>query len=191
MGFDLGDVARVAGPALFGAIAGALYGYVSVQMEKPMQAGTTGWTDSGRKLVLTQRVAANGALGAALLTMADENAAPTEYLRRVMVAMEQLMALQRTADRGAALVESYGGERAREIREAEGMGTEADVAASAHRYRDVAIAIITEGMARRKIEMSEDGMPLDPTLKYAMAVILRGIHDAIFNIHVALRGWRG
>ena len=190
MGFDLGDAARVAGPALFGAVAGALYGYVSVLMEKPMQEGTTGWTDSGRKLVLTRRVAGHGSLGAALLNLADENAAPTEHLRRAMVALEQLIALQRTADRGAALVEAYGDQRAAEMRAAEGMGTEADVAATANRYRDVTLAILTEGMAKKGIPLSEDGLPLDDNLKYSLMTILRSISDAIFNIHVALRGWR-
>lgn len=189
---NAGDWSRVIGPALFGAVAGGLYGYVTVAMEKPLSAGTTGWTDSGRKLVLTAQVAAYGSLGPALLTLADHNAVSAPRLRRLMLAMEQLIGLQRRADHAAALVEQMGDEGARDAQRQVTLGMdEADMNAAAQRYRDVALSLMTDGFAERDVPTSAEGMPLDPALRYAVMVVLRAAEDLIFNIEIATRKWRG
>jgi hypothetical protein len=189
---DASDWTRVIGPALFGAVAGALYGYVTSAMEKPLSAGTTGWTDSGRKLVLTGRVAAYGSLGPALLTIADRNAVSTERLRRIMMAVEQLILLQQRADAAAAVVEEMGDEAARPVQRSITQGMdEADLIASAHRYRDAALALLSEGFAERNVPMSAEGTPHEPQLAYAVDVILSALEGITFNIGIAVRKWRG
>jgi hypothetical protein len=189
---NISDWTRVIGPALFGAVAGGLYGYVNVAMEKPLAAGTTGWTDSGKKIALTQRVAAYGSLGPALLTIADHNAVATERLRKVMLAIEQLIVLQGQADYAAALVEEVGDEPARGLQMAiTGEMDEAELVQRANKYRDVAIALLSDGFAERNVATSQDGLPLDPQLRYAMAVTLSAVDDIMFNISIAVRKWRG
>jgi hypothetical protein len=189
---NFGDWTRVIGPALFGAVAGGLYGYVTVAMEKPLSAGTTGWTDSGKKLTLTGQVAAYGSLGPALLTLADHNAVSTERLRRVMLALEQLIGLQRRADQAASLVELMGDEAARDAQRQVTMGMdEADMNATAQRLRNVAIALLTDGFAEKDIPATAEGLPLDPTLGYAVMVVLRALEDLLFNINISTRKWRG
>lgn len=189
---DSSDWTRVVGPALFGAVAGALYGYVTSAMEKPLSAGTTGWTDSGRKVALTGRVAAYGALGPALLTIADQNAVSTARLRRIMLALENLLALQSRADHAAALVEQMGDEAARpmQLRVTEGMD-EAEMSSTAQRYRDVALALLSEGFAERNVPTTLEGTPHDPQLRYAVGVILAALEDITFNVDIAVRKWRG
>jgi len=189
---DASDWTRIIGPALFGAVAGGLYGYATAAMEKPLSAGTTGWTDSGRKLVLTGRVAAYGSLGPALLTLADHNAVSTERLRRMMMALEHLILMQHRADAAAAVVEEMGDEAARPVQRAITHGMdEADMIASSHRYRDATLALLSEGLAERGIPMSAEGNPYDQQLAYAVNVILAAAESIIFNIGIAVRKWRG
>jgi hypothetical protein len=183
---------RIAGPALFGLFAGGLYGYATVMMDKPMAEGTTGWTESGKKLVLTRRVAAHGSLGAALLTIADENAVETTKLRKAMLACEQLLDMQQKADTVAAIAEAQGDEIARERRDEFTDGRdEAEFVAVASKYRDVCIALLTNGMADNNIPMSLDGIPHSHSLRYAMSSIIQSISDVVLNIGIAVRKWRG
>lgn len=186
----LADWSRILGPALFGAVAGGLYGYVSVVMEKPLAVGTTGWTDSGRRLALTARVANYGPLGTSLLTLADRNAVPTERLRRVMVALEELLGMQSRADRYAQMVEDMGDDVAREQAGAE-LRSEADFVARAQRYRSIALAMIAEGLSERDVGCGPDGTPHDEELRYAVSTVVQSLADIMFNITIATRKWRG
>jgi len=189
---NAGDWTRVLGPALFGAVAGGLYGYVTCAMEKPLSAGTTGWTDSGKKLVLTGRVAAYGSLGPALLTIADHNAVSTERLRRIMMAVEHLILLQQRADAAAAVVEEMGDEAARPVQRSITQGMdEAEFSASAQRYYNAALALLSEGFAEKNIPASAEGMPHDPQLAYAVNVILDAMEGIVFNIGISVKNWRG
>lgn len=183
---------RIAGPALFGLVAGGLYGFATVMMDKPMAEGTSGWTESGKRLVLTKRVAAHGSLGAALLTIADENAVETAKLRKAMLACEQLLDMQHKADVVAAIAENQGDEVARERRDEITNGRdEADFVALASKYRDVCIALLTNGMADSNVPMSLDGIPHSHSLRYAMSSIIQSVHDIIINIGISVRKWRG
>lgn len=186
------DVGRVLGPAVFGLVAGGLYGFATVMMEKPMQEGTSGWTESGKRLVLTQRVASHGSMGAALLTIADENAVPTAMLRKVLTACEQLLAMQSQADHVAYVVETMGDEGAAEIKERMTQGMdEADFVTRAARYRDIALSLLTNGMAEQNIPMSLEGVPHSPSLRHSTSVIVHSLHDILLNISIAVRKWRG
>jgi len=186
------DVVRVAGPGLFGAAAGALYGWATMMMEQPLRHGTTGWTDSGRKIALPERVAAQGALGAALLNMADEDAVDTARLRSVIAMLEQLLILQSRVDARADLVEAYGDEGAAQRGMALVGGVdEADVVTAARRARDLIMDRLTTGMTEKGVPLSAEGVPLAPMLRYSFHVISEQIHDVVFNISVAARKWRG
>jgi hypothetical protein len=183
---------RIAGPALFGLVAGGLYGFATVMMDKPMAEGTTGWTETGKQLILTKRVAAHGNLGAALLTIADENAVDTNRLRKAMLACEQLLDMQSKADCVAMIAETQGDEIAAERRDEFTSGRdEAEFVAVASKYRDVCIALLTNGMSDKEIPMSPDGIPHSPSLRYAMTSVIQAVHDILLNIGISVRKWRG
>lgn len=185
----LADWSRILGPALFGAVAGGMYGYVTVVMEKPLAAGTTGWTDSGKRLALTSRIANYGSMGTALLTLADRDAVPIQRLRRIMVAVEQLLSMQSRADQYAQRVEDVGDEVARaEIAE---LRQDAEFMAESGKYRSVALAMLAEGLSERDISCGADGTPYEEELRYAVVAIVQGIDDIMFNINIAVRKWRG
>jgi hypothetical protein len=183
----LADWSRILGPALFGAVAGGLYGYVSVVTEKPLAEGTTGWTSSGKRLALTARIAGYGPLGTSLLTLADRDAVPTERLRRVMVALDELIAMQGRADAYAQHVEDVGEELARGAKPQQ----DADFVTTAQRYRSIAVAMVAEGLAERGVPCGPDGIPHDDELRYAVATLVQCADDIIFNIMIAVGKWRG
>jgi hypothetical protein len=185
------DVVRVAGPGLFGAAAGALYGWATLMMERPMRSGTTGWTDSGKKVALPERVASQGALGAALLNLADEDAVDTSRLRSVIAMLEQMLILQARVEARAAMVDEYGDEGAAELgRELVGGVDEADVVTAARRARDLILDRLTAGMTEKNIPLSPEGIPHPPMLRHSFHVISEHIHDIVFNVSVAVRKWR-
>jgi hypothetical protein len=189
----LADWSRILGPAIFGAVAGGMYGYVSVVTEKPLAEGTTGWTSAGKRLALTARIASYGPLGTSLLTLADRDAVPTERLRRAMVALDELIAMQARADAYAQQVEIMGEEVARELssdRSTAGL-RDAEFVTTAQRYRSIAIAMITEGLADQDVSCGQDGIPYDDELRYAVATIVQCADDLIFNIVIATGKWRG
>jgi hypothetical protein len=189
----MSDFGRVAGPALFGLVAGGLYGFATVMMDKPMKEGTTGWTQSGKRLSLTRRVALHGSLGTALLTIADENAVPTDMLRKVMLACEQMLEMQAKADHIAQLVEDHGDEGSRDVKDRMLSGMdEADYMTHISRLRDLAISFLTNGMGESNVPLSmETGLPHSPSLYHATTTIITSLHDIILNVNIAVRKWRG
>jgi hypothetical protein len=192
MTFSWSDAVRVAGPGLFGAAAGALYGWATLMMERPLRHGTTGWTDAGSKVALPERVASQGALGAALLNMADEDAVDTARLRSVIAMLEQLLILQARVEARAAMVDAYGDEGAAQLgRSLVGGVDEADVVTAARRARDLIMDRLTAGMTEKNVPLSAEGVPLAPMLRYSFHVISEHIHDVVFNVSVAARKWRG
>jgi hypothetical protein len=189
----MSDFGRIAGPAFFGLVAGGLYGLATVMMDKPMKEGTTGWTVSGKRLSLTRRVALHGSLGTALLTIADENAVPTEMLRKVMLACEQMLEMQSRADQVAAAVEELGDEGAKDVKASIlGSMDEADYMTRISRYRDLAISLLTNGMGEAEVPLSRDtGLPHSPSLYHATTTVIASLHDVIMNVSIAVRKWRG
>jgi hypothetical protein len=189
----MSDFGRIAGPAFFGLIAGGLYGFATVMMDKPMKEGTTGWTESGKRLSLTRRVALHGSLGTALLTIADENAVPTDMLRKVMLACEHMLEMQSKADHVGAMVEELGDEGSKEVKDSIlGGEDEADFMTRISRFRDLAISLLTNGMGQNEIPLAKDtGLPHSPSLYHATTVIIGSLHDIILNVSIAVRKWRG
>jgi hypothetical protein len=199
----LADWSRILGPALFGAVAGGMYGYVSVVTEKPLAEGTTGWTSTGKRLALTARIASYGPLGTSLLTLADRDAVPTERLRRAMVALDELIAMQGRAEAYAQQVEDMGEEVARE-QQGEWRGEQqqqqvagggrvrdAEFVTTAQRYRSIALAMVAEGLADKDVGCGPDGIPYDDELRYAVATVVQCADDLVFNIVIAAGKWRG
>lgn len=83
---------QVAGPALFGLLAGAMYGYTTSAMRQSLPAHTRGWTATGKRFRCSRYVIAHGDAAVAFLTLADESSLGEMRLREAMSHLEQALA---------------------------------------------------------------------------------------------------